>query len=115
MILVVGGTCSGKRTYAARLAQKRGWGPQEVELDVQELLWRGGRAVRATPELVARLADMRVVTCAEVGAGVVPLDAQERLWREEVGRMACELAGRAECVVRMVCGIPVALKGSLPC
>ena len=44
---------------------------------------------------------------------VVPLDAQERAWREAVGRMSCELASQAETVVRMVCGIPVVLKGEL--
>ena len=43
----------------------------------------------------------------------MPLDAQERAWREAVGRMSCELASQAETVVRMVCGIPVVLKGEL--
>lgn len=116
MILVVGGTCSGKKTYARALMEKNGWQEADLALDVQEELWDAARgALKATPQLLERLAAKRVVTCAEVGGGVVPLDAGERAWREEVGRMSCELAGRAECVVRTVCGIPIALKGPLPC
>ena len=71
------------------------------------------KALPATPELIERLAAKAIVTCSEVGAGIVPLDAQERAWREAVGRMSCELASQAEAVVRMVCGIPVVLKGEL--
>ena len=71
------------------------------------------KALSATPELIERLAAKAIVTCSEVGAGIVPLDAQERAWREAVGRMSCELASQAETVVRMVCGIPVVLKGEL--
>ncbi len=72
-----------------------------------------GHALPATPELIERLAAKRIVTCAEVGGGVVPLGHEERVWRESVGRLSCELAERATAVVRMVCGIPVVLKGSL--
>jgi adenosyl cobinamide kinase/adenosyl cobinamide phosphate guanylyltransferase len=51
-----------------------------------------------------------VVVCDEVGCGVVPADPQERQYREEVGRAACRLAGEAERVERMVCGIPVVIR-----
>ena len=39
----------------------------------------------------------------------------ERRGREAVGRLCVRLAQRAECVVRMVCGIPTVIKGELPC
>ena len=47
----------------------------------------------------------------EVGCGVVPLDPAERLWRERVGHMTCRLARRAERVERVLCGLPMTLKG----
>lgn len=61
-------------------------------------------------DLVDALAAKQVVACAEVGSGVVPLDRGERAWRERAGRLTCELAQRADRVVRMVCGIPTDLK-----
>ena len=52
--------------------------------------------------------------CALIGTdfscGVVPMDAEMRAWREANGRMNNYLAGRAERVVRMFCGLPQELK-----
>ncbi len=111
MILIVGGTSSGKTTYARRLADEHGWGEDDLALDVEELLWDEGRALPLTDELAGSLAHKRIVTCAEVGGGVVPLGREERAWREAVGQLECALAQRATSVTRMVCGIPVQLKG----
>ena len=132
MILITGGTSSGKATFARNLAAQHGWSEDDVAFNVEELLWgqvegagqiapagddaadhTSSKALSATPELIERLAAKAIVTCSEVGAGIVPLDAQERAWREAVGRMSCELASQANAVVRMVCGIPVVLKGEL--
>ena len=132
MILITGGTSSGKATFARNLAAQHGWREDDVAFNVEELLWgqaesagqiapagddaadhTSSKALSATPELIERLAAKAIVTCSEVGAGIVPLDAQERAWREAVGRMSCELASQADAVVRMVCGIPVVLKGEL--
>ncbi len=55
-----------------------------------------------------------VLLCREVGCGVCPTDPADRAWREKVGRVCCSLAGRASCVVRLCCGIPVILKGTPP-
>lgn len=132
MILITGGTSSGKATFARNLAAQHGWSEDDIAFNVEELLWgqvegagqiapagddaadhTSSKALSATPELIERLAAKAIVTCSEVGAGIVPLDAQERAWREAVGRMSCELASQADVVVRMVCGIPVVLKGEL--
>lgn len=132
MILITGGTSSGKATFARNLAAQHGWSEDDVAFNVEELLWgqvegagqiapagddaadhTSSKALSATPELIERLAAKAIVTCSEVGAGIVPLDAQERAWREAVGRMSCELASQADAVVRMVCGIPVVLKGDM--
>ncbi|MEE8721671.1 MAG: bifunctional adenosylcobinamide kinase/adenosylcobinamide-phosphate guanylyltransferase [Eggerthellaceae bacterium] len=81
---------------------------------LEEALRPGGMFADAVPDAVASaLAGKRVVACCEVGSGVVPADADARAWRERVGRVCCALAARSDAVVRMVCGIPQVLKGSL--
>ena len=103
MILVVGGAASGKCTYARSLGYAEG----DMAFDVHERVFDG----EGIDALVDELSRKEVVTCAEVGSGIVPLDASERAYRERVGRLSCALAERADAVVRMVCGIPVVLKG----
>lgn len=46
-----------------------------------------------------------VLVSTELGCGVVPMDKQDRLWREAVGRICTCIAAEAEEVVRVVCGI----------
>ena len=105
MILVIGGLASGKRTHAVSL----GYPEDDMAFDVHERV-RDGEDADA---LLEALSTKAVVTCAEVGNGIVPLDPDDRAWRERVGRLSCSLAERADCVVRMVCGIPVVLKGDV--
>jgi adenosylcobinamide kinase/adenosylcobinamide-phosphate guanylyltransferase len=47
----------------------------------------------------------------EVGMGIVPENAQARHYRDLVGRANQVIAGRAESVTLLACGIPLALKG----
>ena len=51
-----------------------------------------------------------VIVADEVGAGVVPMAAEDRLFREAVGRSLCVIAQEAESVTRCVCGIGVRIK-----
>lgn len=46
----------------------------------------------------------------EVGNGIVPVDAFEREYRERTGRILAELAGQAEEVERVICGIGQKIK-----
>lgn len=103
MILVVGGLASGKRTYVRGL----GIAEEDAAFDVHEFV----RDDEDYESLAEELACKSAVTCAEVGNGIVPLDRGERAWRERAGRMMCLLAEKADTVVRMVCGVPVVLKG----
>ena len=118
MILIVGGIHSGKRTYARRLLGLAEDGIAEgvlgdapVVAGVESLVAEFGVDGMGISRLADMLAGKRAVICCEVGAGIVPLDAGERAWREDVGRLCCELAERADAVVRMVCGIPQVLRG----
>ena len=51
-----------------------------------------------------------IVIANEVGAGVVPMAKEDRIFREAVGRALCIIAQEAESVTRCVCGIGVRIK-----
>ncbi|MCR5845989.1 MAG: bifunctional adenosylcobinamide kinase/adenosylcobinamide-phosphate guanylyltransferase [bacterium] len=114
MILIVGSETSGKRSYARSLGytddqMADGFIDESpVIFNVQDLL----RADSAkTDELFELLLSKQVVICNEVGSGVIPANEADIRYREAVGRLCVRLAAQADRVVRMVCGIPVLLKG----
>ena len=104
-VYVTGPMASGKREY---VLDTLGISEPEAAFEVQELL-------RKEPDmdvaaLAEKLSGYQAITQTEVGAGVIPLAAAEREWRERAGRLACLLASRADIVVRMVCGVPIIVK-----
>lgn len=105
MIFITGPLYSGKRAFARTLCAE-----QEMICEVQDL------AVHCAdlPALADQLAaDYPVVIATEVGGGVVPVEPETREAREAAGRLACLLADRADTVVRVFCGLPLVLKGTL--
>jgi adenosylcobinamide kinase/adenosylcobinamide-phosphate guanylyltransferase len=54
-----------------------------------------------------------VIVSNEVGTGIVPANALARAYRDAVGSVNQQVAARADTVVHMVAGIPVAIKGAL--
>ena len=110
MILIIGPMWSGKRSAAMKLLH---CGEEEFKMrcacDVHEFT-----AQREDLEALAdELSGYEAVTIAELGGGVIPLDPAQRTARERAGRLACLLAGRADAVVRVFCGIPKVIKGEL--
>ncbi|MCI8811060.1 MAG: cobinamide kinase [Oscillibacter sp.] len=111
MIFITGPLYSGKRAFAQKLldstpealAEKAVWDVQELARDCSDL-----------EALADELSRREVVIATETGGGVVPADPAERAGREAAGRLSCLLAERAETVVRVFCGLPAVLKGSLP-
>ena len=118
MILVTGGYASGRRDYVRSL----GYADEDFSVSADgphAVLDEACDLVRHAVEDPAQLADMlaatkRVVICREVGSGIVPLDADERAWRERAGELSRALAARAESVVRLTCGVPQVLQGPDP-
>jgi len=114
VVLIVGGAAQGKLDFARQELGVTAW--SEGVLGGEDCVYGLHRALRALPEpreaLASWLADHpeAVVICDEVGCGVVPVDREERAWRELVGRICCELAERAAAVYRVCCGIGVRLK-----
>lgn len=69
--------------------------PEELEADVMEF-------VEKHPEAI--------LICDEIGNGIVPVDAFERTYREQTGRILIRLAQKADEVVRVLCGIGQRIK-----
>lgn len=142
MIVVTGGIASGRKTFLERqgITFVHAWDArtlQEVSSDNEELDQRQQKAmVKAMEALTCAdivlhaeelvrfgdvfdavfevLCGMRAVTCTEVGSGVIPLTWDDRQFRERAGGLSAALAKHAHVVVRMVCGIPLVLKGEMP-
>lgn len=46
----------------------------------------------------------------EIGSGIVPMNQEERIWREAVGRAGCKIAESAVEVYRVMSGIGIRIK-----
>ncbi len=62
-----------------------------------------------TEKILSDNPDIVIIT-DEIGSGIVPLDVEEREWREVHGRICCQLAGRADAVFRITAGIGQKIK-----
>lgn len=54
-----------------------------------------------------------IIIMNEIGCGIVPIDENERFWREMCGKCGCIIAEKSEIVVRVVCGTGIIIKGKL--
>lgn len=108
-VLLVGGAYQGKAALAKRLYP-------DLPL-VENLHERVRDELAAGRDPTALLEGLRghVITCDEVGCGVVPLDRADEDYREAVGRLCCALADEADAVVRVMAGVPQWIKGEKPC
>ena len=77
---------------------------EDIEIRIEEVMYR-------YLDMILEKNPNAVITCDEIGCGIVPIDADDRFWREMTGDACQYLAARAGTVFRVVCGIPMALKG----
>lgn len=108
MIVITGGAYQGKGIFARTL----GFTNEKILYNAHEIIrdaMRDGK--EAAEELNTRLAGKSVITCDEIGMGIVPQDGFEREWRESVGRIMCDISRDADTVYRVVCGIGIKIKG----
>ena len=96
MILIIGGASQEKLQFALRytgcsLDDVGGDGivADKLHLLIRETLEQDGDI----GALLIRMLAKRSVICDEIGCGVVPVDAFERRWRDEVGLSFQFLAG----------------------
>ncbi len=117
MTLIIGGKYQGKSEYAMRVFDRGRGACTDIEnaeksdifLSLDEWLKNDDSTVEKLEILLGKNPNI-VITCAEVGCGVVPLDKNERIWREKVGRVSTFLATKATRVIRIMSGVPFILK-----
>lgn len=126
MILITGGAWQGKTAYAlshfnfeitdgatCEIADaKSAKILKNYHLFVRRLMADGIDAEAYTKAFCESNPDC-VVLLDEIGSGVIPMGKSERIWRETVGRSGCILAKYSDRVIRLMCGIPTAIKGDL--
>ena len=114
MRLVIGGRGAGKKEYVKSLGYTDADFTDNFESD-GAVLYDLEKTVRNNPDsldgIYRSAGDREVVICCEVGCGIIPIDRDEESYRESVGRLCCMLAEKADCVVRVVAGIPQIIKG----
>ena len=69
-----------------------------------------GRTKEALLTILENNRSLQLLISDEIGYGLVPIDDFEREYREFHGRVMTELAEQADCVERVVCGIPQRIK-----
>ena len=109
MRLIIGGMHQGKLDYALSL----GYTMDDVATSLpttKPILYGLQNLTRSDPSLTAADIPNCIVICDELGCGVVPLDYEDRAWRERTGRLCNELAKRADRVDRVFCGLAMRLK-----
>lgn len=107
-VLIIGGAYQGKRKVAEKLYPNL----QKIE-NLHEIV---RKMLQKNQDSMSLLHTLRghVITCDEVGCGVVPIDRADENWREAVGRLCCALAQEADAVVRVIAGVPQFIKGEQP-
>ena len=106
MKLVVGGMHQGKSSFAHTLSEQV---CDDLQLLIREWMKKEEGCQEHMRKIMEEYAD-GVIVVAEIGCGLVPVDAFEREYRELVGRISCELATRADEVYRMTCGLAGRIK-----
>lgn len=125
MELYIGGYAQGKTEYvrhlypeALILEQYAGEKQEGVlvwnhfHLAVKNMLAQGmdKEAILALVEKAYSSCEKLVVVSDEIGNGIVPMEKEDRIRREETGRILCKIAERADKVERIICGIAQRIK-----
>ena len=108
MKLYVGGAWQGQEELA-RLENPEGEIWSAFHETIREAV-QAGEEPRAFARKIAESHPSAVIVANEVGAGVVPMRAEDRAFREAVGRALCIIAQEADTVTRVVCGIGTRIK-----
>ena len=125
MEMIIGGAWQGKEAYARKkwpaVEFREGGTLTREELlkaegvlrfheYIHHALLRGESLENLAQELIDFNPRMILVT-QELGCGLVPMEAFDRRSREETGRICTQLAAFSTSVTRIICGLPVCLKG----
>lgn len=128
MILIIGGAWQGKLDFAMRLAEEKGMKKQVAEGKTDSFdmasshsiihnfhqyikrLLKDGKSVEDFISTLERDNPEVIIITNELGCGIVPMDFEDRLWREEAGRASVCIGKTSKEVYRLVCGIATRIK-----
>ena len=134
MKLIIGGYSQGKLNYVLRKIGENeyqicdGTLSDDIKSDTEEAdstntiiiinhlhtfiktsMQRGENPKESILDFITKYPDCILIS-DEIGNGIVPMDAFEREYREQTGRILIELAKEAEEVIRVICGIGQKIK-----
>ncbi|MFR8167464.1 MAG: bifunctional adenosylcobinamide kinase/adenosylcobinamide-phosphate guanylyltransferase [Lachnospiraceae bacterium] len=134
MKLIIGGYSQGKLNYVLRKIGENeyqicdGTLLDDIKSDTEEAdstntiviinhlhtfiktsMQRGENPKESVLDFITKYPDCILIS-DEIGNGIVPMDAFEREYREQTGRILIELAKEAEEVIRVICGIGQKIK-----
>ena len=124
MKMIIGGAFQGKKEYALErwpdrriVSGKTAEVPELLSagliLDFQDFVRnevRKGTDLSAFAKALIEHDPEVVIVTDETGYGIVPIDPEERLFRETHGRICTVLAAYSDLVIRIVSGIPQVIK-----
>jgi adenosylcobinamide kinase/adenosylcobinamide-phosphate guanylyltransferase len=128
MILIIGGAWQGKLDFAMELAGEKGMKKQVAEgtidsfdaavnypiiHDFHEYIKRILKDGTSIEDFISKLEKDNpevIIITNEMGCGIVPMNYEDRLWREEAGRASVRIAKSSKEVYRLVCGIATRIK-----
>lgn len=127
MILIVGGAFQGKTEYAIEHCglDKKDIADGEImdffntdnikcitdfQITVKRLIQQDIDPIETAKKIIEKNPDI-IIIMNEIGNGIVPIDKNERIWREQTGKTGCFLAEKADKVIRITCGCALKIKG----
>ena len=127
MVLIIGGLCQGKTSFAREhfhlldseiisgkdleltMDLKTIKCVDDFELFLKKSISQGKDPLLETQNLIAQKNDL-IIILPEIGCGIVPMEKEEREFREITGRVGEFLSKKSEKVIRLFCGLPKRLK-----
>ncbi|MDE6036291.1 MAG: bifunctional adenosylcobinamide kinase/adenosylcobinamide-phosphate guanylyltransferase [Ruminococcus sp.] len=111
MIFVTGGAYQGKKDFVLKHFSNHDI-INNYHIIIKNLISENADPIKYTENIIYENKDI-VIIMNEIGCGIVPVDREERFWREICGKCGCIIAENADIVVRVTCGIGTAIKGDL--
>lgn len=108
MIFVTGGAAQGKRKFAMDYFPGA-MVMAAYQMTVEQCI-KDGKDPLSQVEAMLSISPDVIIIMSEMGSGIVPVDSKDRILRDEVGRVGCYLAERAEEVYRVVAGLGMRIK-----
>lgn len=120
MVLIIGGAFQGKRDFAKKtfsLSDRDVFTCTPGNIDFSKTcVEKIEEFTYGCPDPVAFFRENRekwetsILICQDIFCGVVPMGEENRIWRQNTAKLCQYLAGEADQVIRVFCGLEQRLK-----